>query len=219
MTITYHGHSTFRLRGKKGTVITDPYDDYVGFSLGNLSADMVTVSHQHPDHNAAARINATTRRKNPFIVTHAGEYEVEGISIFGVESYHDSVQGAERGDNIIFTTYMDGIRVCHLGDLGHELSTEQVERVGNVDVLLVPVGGVYTIGPTQAVKIIRSLEPSYVIPMHYKAPQHREEVFGELKTLEDFLREYGSDATPVEKLEVERGRLPEETELVVLAQL
>ncbi len=217
MEITYLGHSSFKLKGKPGVVVTDPFNEYVGFNLPSTSADVVTVSHQHPDHNAVENIKGTARREKPFVITQPGDYEVGGISVFGVVSFHDDNKGTERGGNTIFTIMIDEVRICHLGDLGHELTPEQISDIGPVDVLLCPVGGVFTLTPSQAVKAIHALDPSYVIPMHYKTPQHKEEVFGELSTLDDFLKAYGADVTPVEKLSVEKGNLPEETELVLLA--
>lgn len=217
MDITYYGHSCFKLSGKAGTVVTDPFGEYVGLPVPKLSADVVTVSHQHPDHNASTKIGGTTRREKPFLIVESGEYEVGGISVFGVVTYHDTVQGAERGRNIVFTILIDGVSVCHLGDLGHEMTPEQLSAIGEVDVVLCPVGGVYTIDPQLAVKTINTLEPSYVIPMHYRTPAHDPKVFGDLKTLQDFLQEYGASPEPVTKLSVEKSRLPEETELVVFA--
>jgi L-ascorbate metabolism protein UlaG (beta-lactamase superfamily) len=217
MTITYHGHSCFKLKGKIGSVVTDPYDNYVGFSLPSLSADMVTVSHQHNDHNHISRVSGTARREKPFIVDHLGEYEVGGISVFGVKSFHDEAEGKERGDNAIFTIVVDGVRVCHLGDLGHELSETQLNEIGSVDVLLVPVGGQVTINAKQAVAVTRAIDPYFVIPMHYRTSEHNSEKFGELGTLEDFLKELGAEGVvPVDKLKVESDRLPEEMEVVVL---
>lgn len=217
MTITYHGHSCFKLRGKNGSVVTDPYDDSVGFSLPNLSADIVTISHDHQDHNQASKVSGTARRPQPFVINHLGEYEVGGISVFGLKSYHDANSGAERGQNAIFTIVIDGIRVCHLGDLGHELAEKDINALGNIDVLLVPVGGVFTINAKQAVTVTRAIEPSYVIPMHYKTPFHNQKTFGEMQGVEDFLKEFGVDSfTTVDKLKVESDRLPEEIEVVVL---
>lgn len=218
MTITYHGHSCFKLRGKAGSVVTDPYDDYIGFSLPSLSADIVTVSHtQHGDHNQTERVSSTARRERPFIIDHLGEYEVGGISVFGAKSYHDDAQGAERGPNSIFTIAIDGVRACHLGDLGHELTENMVNDIGIIDVLFVPVGGVYTINAKQAVSVARALEPSIVVPMHYNTADHDQKTFGELQTLEDFLKEFGADnVTTVDKLKIEPDRLPEEMEVVVL---
>ncbi len=216
MDIQYLGHSCFQLKGKKGTVVTDPYQSSIGFTLPTLSADLVTVSHDHHDHNATDKINGTTRRDKPFLITKPGEYEVAGISVFGVETFHDAHGGVERGKNTIFTILLDDIRVCHLGDLGHELTIEQIEAIGAVDVVLCPVGGSFTIDPAQAVSVINALEPAYVIPMHYRTPEHDEKVFGDLKTLSDFLHEYGMNTPPVAKLHLDKGTLPEETELVVL---
>lgn len=220
MTITYHGHSTFKIKGRTGTVVTDPFDDYIGLVLPKMSADIVTVSHDHKDHNAIKTLTGTTRRNNPFIVTEPGEYEVGGTSVFGVQTYHDANEGIERGQNIVFTTLMDGIRVCHLGDLGHELTPKQLEEIGEVDVLLCPVGGVFTIDPELAVKTIRAIEPGIVIPMHYKTEKHNKEAFGDLETLADFLKVYGVSPTPIAKLELaSKSSIPEETELVVLSEV
>ena len=216
MEITYHGHSCFRLKGKLGTVVTDPYHSYVGFSLPNLTADVVTTSHDHQDHHALDLIKGTARRAKPFVIDTSGEYEVGGISVFGVRTYHDAHQGVERGQNVVFTMLIDDLRVCHLGDLGHLLTPEQISDIGAVDVVLCPVGGVFTIDPHQATTTIQSLEPSFAIPMHYQTANHNSQVFGELSTLADFMREYGTEVQPQPKLTVEAGRLPEETELVVL---
>jgi L-ascorbate metabolism protein UlaG (beta-lactamase superfamily) len=217
MTITYHGHSTFKIKGKIGTLVTDPFDEYIGFELPRISTDIATISHDHKDHANTKLLSGTARRGNPFIVAEPGEYEVGGISVFGVKTFHDKSSGAERGSNIVFTALIDGIRVCHLGDLGHELTPEQLEEIGSVDVLLCPVGGTYTIDPELAVKTIRAIEPGIVIPMHYKTSDHNQDVFGELKTLEDFLKVYGVDPAPIAKLDLSsKAQVPSETELVVL---
>lgn len=218
MLITYHGHATFKLKGKKGSLVTDPYADYVGFSIPKLTADIVTVSHQHEDHNAVAKVATSSRRERPFIIDKPGEYEVGGISVFGISTFHDANGGVERGQNFVFTTLIDGVRVCHLGDLGHDLTPDQIDAIGPVDVLLVPVGGVYSLDPVGAVKAIRAIEPGIAIPMHYKTSKHEEKVFGDLKTLQDFLMEYGVSPTPVAKLDVAAGRVSEETEIVVLLE-
>ncbi|MBU0578445.1 MBL fold metallo-hydrolase [Patescibacteria group bacterium] len=216
MIITYHGHSSFKLKGKDGTVITDPYHSYVGFEFPTVSADIVTVSHDHQDHNQVSLVSGTARRKNPFIIDTPGEYEVGGISVFGVETYHDQSNGAKRGLNTVFTIFFDEMRICHLGDLGHELTLEQMTQIGRVDILFCPVGGVFTIGPKIAVKVIKALEPSIVIPMHFKTTSHDEKIFGELATVDEFLKEYGVEVQTEEKLNIDRNRLPEETEIVVL---
>lgn len=219
MDITYFGHSCFQLKGKRGTVITDPYHPAIGFSMSSTSADLVTVSHQHSDHNAIENVSGTARREKPFIVSQPGEYEVSGISVFGIESFHDANQGVERGTNTIYTILLDDIRVCHLGDLGHELTSEMIEAIGTVDVVLCPVGGIFTINRTQAVKVINDLEPAYAIPMHFKTDEHDDKVYGELTDLKAFLHEYGMEPQPLAKLHLEKSTLPEETELVVLEGL
>lgn len=216
MQITYHGHSCFKLKTNTGTVVTDPYDPYVGFSLPAMSADVVTVSHDHKDHNMIGGIKGTARRKTPFIITTPGEYEVQMISVFGVSSWHDASGGVERGQNTIFTIYLDGLRVCHLGDLGHMLKTQHIEAIGEIDILLCPVGGTYTITAEEATKIIHALEPAIAIPMHYKTDQHNTEVFADLTTVEHFLSVYGAEVTPQTKLDISAQKLPEETEIVTL---
>lgn len=216
MIITYNGHSSFKLKGKNSLVVTDPFDSLVGFEAPALSADVVTVSHQHSDHNNIIPVKGTTRRAKPFIIDKPGKYEVGGVSVFGVKFFHDDQAGAVRGVNCCFTILLEGLRICHLGDLGHELTVTQVEQIGSIDVLLCPVGGVYTINPKSAIVVIKALEPSIVIPMHYKTTAHNQELFSELATLEDFLKEYGIEVEAEEKLQVDRSRLPEETEVVVL---
>lgn len=218
MIITYHGHSCFKLKGKRGSVITDPFDPYVGFSASGLTADIVTVSHQHKDHNATGRVKGTEAHSKPFIIDCPGEYEVGGISVFGDRMYHDNAGGVERGENTVFTILLDELRVCHLGDLGHALTEEQIEKIGLVDILFVPVGGIFTINPEQAIEMIRVIEPSLVIPMHYLTPEHDQKIFGDLKLVTDFTKEYGIEPVAVPKLTVEKDRLPEETELVILSR-
>jgi len=217
MDIIYLGHSAFQLKGKKGTVVMDPFNASVGFSLPSVSADIVTVSHQHPDHNEIDKVTTSSRRQKPFIISQPGEYEVSGVSVFGVESYHDANKGVERGRNTIYTVMLDEVRVCHLGDLGHELTSELIEQIGAVDVVLCPVGGHFTIDASVAVKTIHQLEPAYAIPMHYKTADHDANVYGDLSDLSVFLKEYGMEPPAQAKLHVEKSTLPEETELVVLA--
>ncbi len=219
MIITYYGHSCFKLRGGEGTVVTDPFSDYVGFEFPNLSADVVTISSDNPDHNNAAVVSETARRDDPFVIDHPGQYEVEGISVFGVKSFRDQEQGAQFGENTIFTFLIDNLRVCHLGSLGHELSEEQVAEIGLVDILFVPVGGLRSLGPKEAIEVTRSLEPNLVIPMLYKSPLHNEKVFADLAPLEDFLKEYEVEPETVDKLNIDRGSLPEELELIVMERI
>ncbi len=218
MILTYHGHSMFKIKSARGTVVTDPFEDYVGFAPPRLSADIVTISHAHPDHNAIDKISGTARRSNPFIITEPGEYEVGRISVFGTKTYHDTSEGSERGENIVYTVLADNIRVCHLGDLGHELNSDQLDAIGHVDILLVPVGGTFTIDPEAAVKTIRALEPGIAIPMHFKTDRHNQDVFADLKPLETFLKEYGVEPVPQPKLDISRSQISGETELIILQE-
>lgn len=218
MIITYHGHSCFKIKGKNGTLVFDPYQESVGWPLPTVSADVVVVSHDHPDHNNSAAIRPTARRDQPFIITQPGEYEIGGISVFGVATYHDDQEGSLRGRNTVFTALIDNVRVTHLGDIGHPLTAAQAEAIGSTDVLLCPVGGHFTIDPEQAVKLIHSLEPSIVIPMHYNTTRHDQQLFADLKSLADFLKEYGAEVAPQPQLEVTHDRLPEETTVSVLSE-
>lgn len=214
--INYFGHSSFSIKGKEGIVITDPFDANVGLPVPKVSADMVTISHQHPDHNNFQKITPTVRRDKPFIIDAPGEYEVGGISAFGYPTYHDATQGSERGNNIVFAIHLEGLVVVHLGDLGHKLDEKTLEKLEKVDVLMIPVGGKYTINSKMAVEIIRDIEPSYVIPMHYKTAQHNPKMFAELETVEDFMKTYGVVKEPVMSFSISSTTLPEETELVVM---
>lgn len=203
--ITYLGHSSFKLRGKTGTVITDPFDSkFVGLDFPKISADIVTVSHHYPDHDNVKAVSGTVRRPEPFIIDASGEYELQDISIFGYPSFHDDKNGTEKGKNTIMVIVIDDIRIAHLGDLGHILSDQQIDNLGIIDVLLIGVGGDSSIGPKLAAGIIQAIEPSIVIPMHYK-------------TVDVFLKEMGKEGIePVEKLTLVSTSLPEEMEIIVL---
>ena len=163
MKIEYYGHSCFRLSDKNGiSIITDPYA-HVGYALPQgLCADIVTVSHGHFDHNAVHLISA----KN--IVDGVGVYELNGLKIHGIATWHDEKTGALRGLNTIYKWEMDGLTICHFGDLGEPIHDKLLKELGVVDVLLVPIGGTYTIDAVQANEYVRALAPSIVIPMHYR---------------------------------------------------
>ncbi len=218
MDIQYVGHSCFRLRGKEGLVITDPYAASVGFSLPKLSADVVTVSHNHSDHNQIQSVKSTSSRERPFIIDQPGEYEVQGISVYGYPSYHDNDQGTQRGTNVMYSIFLDDVHVLHLGDLGHPLEDKIIESIPEVDVLIVPVGGIYTLDPAGAVEAITRLEPAYVIPMHFKTPQHDSSTFGELATVDDFVQKYGKQPKITDKLTLSGPKSVDEaeTQLIIL---
>ena len=193
--------------------MTDPFDPaMVGFKYPKLEADMVTISHQHQDHNFLGQISGS-----PFVIDGPGEYEVKNVSIFGFPSCHDEKGGAERGPNTIYLIETEGLRLCHLGDLGRKITPEEKEAINGVDILFVPVGGVFTIGPAEAAGVIREIEPKLILPMHYKMLGMKEENFGKLAQLGAFLKEMGISEPPVEqKLVVSVEKLAEETRVVVL---
>ncbi len=163
MKIRYLGHSCFMFTESTGTsIVTDPYGD-IGYRLPQVSADAVTVSHGHYDHNNVKAVGGS-----PVVIDKEGKYEVGGVVIKAMKSYHDNVSGAERGENLIFKFRMDGIEVCHMGDIGEECSSSLLELLLPVHVLLLPVGGNYTIDAEQAKEYVDRIMPSVVIPMHYK---------------------------------------------------
>jgi L-ascorbate metabolism protein UlaG (beta-lactamase superfamily) len=213
--IQYLGHSCFRLRGRDGTILTDPYDRVVG-DIGKPSAQIVTISHHHADHDNVAAVKPL--RERVVVLDGPGEYEVGGVLITGVQSYHDKEQGAERGRNTIYVIHLDDIVFCHLGDLGHSLSKTQIEEIGAVDVLFVPVGGGETIGPAEAIELISVLEPRLVIPMHYAGTQLSLE--NDLLPVDRFAHEMGiKEWTSEQKLTVTPASLPgdeDQTRVVIM---
>lgn len=213
MDITYLGHSSFRIRGKSATVVTDPYDSSVGLKFPkHVEANVITVSHDHDDHNATTQIEGS-----PYVISGPGEYEVKGVSIFGLSTFHDDQKGKERGHNTMYRMEVDGISIVHLGDLGHHLSSEQVDELDGVSILMIPVGGVFTIDPTVAAQIVSDIEPLIVIPMHYGRSELDQKVYGMLSPVSQFLKEIGKeDSAPQSKLSLTKDKLPAEMQVVVL---
>lgn len=206
--ITWLGHACFRLKSKDAVIITDPYDKSLGLGSLGQKADIVTVSHQHPHHNSLSGIKG-----DPFVIEGPGEYEVRGVFITGVWSYADDKEGKERGRNNIYLFQLDDLLVCHLGALGHTLSGKQVEELGDVDVLLVPVGGHTTLGASKAGEVISLIEPKVVVPMHYSTGREN----AELDSLDKFMKEMGAkEWSPRDKLAVKASDLDETTQVVVL---
>jgi L-ascorbate metabolism protein UlaG (beta-lactamase superfamily) len=214
MEITYLGHSSFRIKTKKAIIVTDPYNDsYVGFKIPKTTAEIVTVSHQHRDHNFIKGVSGAKAGTEPFIINGPGEYEINQIFILGIGSFHDEVRGEKRGRNTIYLISADDLKVCHLGDLGHALSEKQVEEVNQVDVLFIPVGGIYTIDAKKAVEVINQIEPKIIVPMHYAAPG----LSFKLNPLKDFLELMNAERQEqLAKLSVKVEDLPEERKIVVL---
>ena len=208
MDISWLGHSCFRIKGSHATVITDPYSPSLGYSLGKPTARIVTVSHQHPGHSYVQGVGG-----EPRVITGPGEYEISGILIIGIATFHDAEGGGKRGKNTVYLMEVDEVSVCHLGDLGHVLTAEQAEELGNVDILLLPVGGVSTINAPAAAEVVRRLEPKVVIPMHYKT----EALSWELEPVGRFLKEIGvKEVNSHPKLSFTRSSLPASTQVFLL---
>ena len=163
MKIQYLGHSSFMLIESTGkTIVTDPFSN-IGYEMPKTYADVVTLSHRHKDHSAHKSVGG-----NPLIIEKEGCYEIDGVKITGIKAYHDNEQGKERGSVIIYKFRMDGLEICHLGDIGQTLDLELLEQILPVNILLIPVGGRYTIDAEQAKEYVDKIMPEIVIPMHYK---------------------------------------------------
>jgi L-ascorbate metabolism protein UlaG (beta-lactamase superfamily) len=208
MDITWYGHACFRLSERGVTVVTDPPSDDLGYDRPRIRADVVTFSHDHPGHN-----NQVGFRGGPKFFDGPGEYEVKGVFITGIATYHDGRAGSVRGRNTVFVFDFDGLTICHLGDLGHVPSQSQVEALSDVDVLLIPVGGLHTIDASRAAEVISLIEPRLVIPMHYKTPVET----ARLQPVDKFLKEMGLAPMPSQpELKVTKSSLPEETQVTIL---
>lgn len=208
MDITWLGHSCFLIRGKEKTIITDPYHPDLGYRLGEPEADIVTISHSHPGHSYIEGV-----ANDPRQIRIPGEYEIGGTFITGVASFHDNKKGEIRGRNTIYVIEMDGVTLCHLGDLGHPLESHLIEELGDIGVLFLPVGEVSTIPIDTAMEIVRQLEPPIVVPMHYKT----EAFTGNLSPVSKFLdtmRIKDLEARP--KLSITSSSLLGSTQIVVL---
>lgn len=210
MDIYFYGQACFRIKGKNASVLIDPYkEEFTGLKLPkDLSASLAISTHNHDDHNNLAQVTDAVLK-----ITGPGEYEVNGVSVVGVSTFHDKEDGAQRGRNTVYNITVDGLNIVHLGDLGHTLSEEQIEEIGATDILLVPVGGVYTIDSKGASDVVSQLEPKIVIPMHYKLAGLK----FELDPIENFLKEMGFEsAEPQSKLSITKDKLPEELQVIVL---
>ena len=206
--ITWLGHACFRLKSRDATIITDPYDKSLGLGSLGQRADIVTVSHDHPHHNAIDAVKG-----EPMVIRGPGEYEVKGVFITGVWSFADAANGKERGRNNIFLFQLDDLVVCHLGSLGHTLASQQVEAIGDIDVLLVPIGGHTSLTTSKATEVISQLEPKIVVPMHYSTG--RETI--ESDPLDKFAKEMGlKEWTPQDKFSAKAAELDETTKVVIL---
>ena len=211
MKIKWLGHACFLITSRDGVrIITDPYavGEGINYSPIKETADIVVVSHDHDDHSNVSAVKGT-----PQVVKGSGIKTARGIQFRGIATYHDTSQGTQRGPNTVFCFAIDDIRLCHLGDLGHVLSPRQVNEIGVVDVLFVPIGGFYTIDAPVASQVCDQLKPKIAIPMHFKTPDCAYPLAG----VEDFL-EGKKDVRQVENSEMdfEQERLPVATKIVLL---
>jgi L-ascorbate metabolism protein UlaG (beta-lactamase superfamily) len=208
MDVTWLGHGCFRLRGRNAAVVTDPYPPAIGLKLARMDADLVTVSHDHENHSYTQVV-----RDGAYEIHGPGEYEVAGVSVVGVPTFHDAEKGTKHGRNTVYLIEIDDVRICHLGDLGHKLEDAEAEAVASPDVLLVPVGGRTSMNAAQAAEVVRQLEPRFVVPMHYAIPGLKLE----LDPIERFLKEMGVTAgEPQPKLAVQKSSGDYDTKVVVL---
>ena len=215
MRISWHGQSLFEIitkpqQNSEVRIVIDPFDKSLGLTVPKLEADILLVTHQHYDHSNIGAVAG-----NPFLIEGPGEYEVKGIYIKGISAFHDKVSGKERGRVVIFTIESEDIKICHLSDIGQEELTEkQIEEIGEVNILMIPVGGTYTIGPKEASRIINQLEPQVVIPMHYQIPRLKLKLEG----LDKFLKVMGiKEPEQLDKLLIKKKDiLGEKTKVVVL---
>lgn len=217
MDIYWYGQACFRLKGKNASVVIDPYDpDFTGLKLPkDLQSNVVLTTHDHKDHNFVSAVTGS-QSTEPMKFSEPGEYEVSGVVITGIDSFHDNSGGTERGKNIIFHLLFDNLDIVHLGDLGQTKLTEsQIADIGQTDILLIPVGSIYTIDSKQASDIVSQLEPRIIIPMHYKI----EGLKFELEGVDSFLKEMGAEnVSPQPKLSITKEKLPEEPQVILLAK-
>ncbi|HZJ84724.1 MAG TPA: MBL fold metallo-hydrolase [Syntrophomonadaceae bacterium] len=209
MKISWLGHASFLIETSDQIIITDPFNEEVGYPIYEGEVDCVTVSHDHWDHNAVHLLKG-----KPQVIKTAGEHEVNKIKFQGIKSYHDPEEGKLRGENIIFKISAEGIDVVHLGDLGHLLTDEHLDLLANVDILLIPVGGTFTVDAEEALTIVKQLNPKIVIPMHFSTPH----LSFDLAPVEDFTK-FFDIVTKKPYLEIKEGNLAGENKILVLDYL
>ena len=219
MQIIWKGHSCFQIisqavKNNQVALVIDPYDEQIGLRVPKLEADILLITHSHYDHNNKKAVSSPMAGQTPFLIEGPGEYEVKGIFFQGVHSWHDEKEGEERGDNTIFVIEAEGLRLCHLGDFGQkELTGEQLEAIGDIDILMIPIGGNYTIDAKGAQKVISQIEPKIVLPMHYLIPKLKLKIDG----LDKFLKVMGKKSVePQNKLTIKKKDLTEGMQIIAL---
>jgi L-ascorbate metabolism protein UlaG (beta-lactamase superfamily) len=211
MLIKWLGHASFLITSQSNQrIITDPYttDTHIFYNPINESAEIVTMSHGHCDHN-----NVKIIKGSPKILTEAAHQRINGIEIKAIPVFHDGTRGSQRGNNLIFCFKVDGLNLCHLGDLGHRLSPQQISEIEPVDVLFIPVGGFFTVDAMEATEIAHSIKPKLIFPMHYKTPK----TDYPLAAVDEFIKDKKDvRRLDVSEIEINKNSLPERTEIIIL---
>lgn len=214
MQIIWRGQACFQIitqkeKNNQVNIVIDPFNETTGLRVPTLEADILLISHSHHDHN-----NIKAVKGLPFLIAGPGEYEIKEVFIQGISAFHDSLLGKERGLNTIYTIEAEGMRLCHLGDLGQkELTPEQIEKIGEIDILMIPVGGVYTISAKEAMKVMSQIEPKITIPMHYQIPKLKIKLDG----LDKFLKTMGlKSIESLNKLSIKKKDLSEEEAKIIV---
>lgn len=208
MKIEWLGHACFMLTAADGTrILTDPFNEKVGYKVPHVETDLVTCSHGHYDHHSVEVVKG-----HPTVIDKPGKHQFKGISITGTHLWHDHEHGTARGDNTVFVYEIDGLRIAHMGDLGHVPDQTQAASIGHIDIMMIPVGGYYTIDAQEAVKVIDIFSPKIIIPMHFKTPVMNFPIAG----VDVFLSLAGAAERPGHSFEITAQTLPVEKKILVL---
>ena len=204
--IRWHGHSCFGITNEI-TLVTDPHDGKsIGIHAPNVTGDIVLVSHDHYDHNSVKSVE----KEGSKVITDTRKRNISNVEIKGIESFHDECRGEKRGNNIIYKFTVEDITFCHLGDLGHDLDEDAVQKIGDVDILFIPIGGTFTLDAKQAWRIIKKVKPRIAVPMHYKIGGLSLPITG----IEPFLEESKYEILKVgNEIDIEKEDLPEDPEI------
>ena len=216
MNIKYLGHSSFLIKTKGASVVTDPFDPkMVGLKFPRTEADIVTISHHHRDHNYLEGIKG-----EPLVVDWPGEFEKMNVRVYGFQNYHDKSKGQERGENILYKIDAENITVLHCGDLGVIPDQKFLDEIGDIDILLIPVGGFFTINADEAKELAHMIEPSIIIPMHYNSKLLNQENFKNLLPVDDFLNKFGVEKKePIDLLSIKKEDIVNEEEKIFVMKV
>jgi L-ascorbate metabolism protein UlaG (beta-lactamase superfamily) len=206
--IRWFGHNCFRIKAREATILMDPVGKQTGYSVSKQTADIVTVSHEHPGHN-----NLQMVKPDYALINGPGEYELHGIFVTGTRTYHDKVKGAERGYNTVYEIDLEGIRIAHLGDLGHLPDEDAREKIESIDILMVPAGGGPLLSPAEIAEVVGNISPKMVIPMQFRAGKGDKD----RAAVDEFCKHLGIPMPePVDKIVVKSSDLSDQMQMVVL---